>query len=1113
MDLAIVAGIGMIGTYMINKSNIDNNPITESEKKYSRNHDQYNKDIDQIESNENSNTIRLFPTEFNSKTKHIYDNQSVNQLNNKINKMADIQTQKSLNPVLTNIISPFVQPFESITKEILTMGTVPISELNSSTKNESYLDAFKLQTVNKQNEPASMGDQWKSNNIDIGQIPTDFSPFDNKTFDMTYNIVTKEDFTQNNMQPFNSKRDEETNESNNFEYKMDIFAGSSKNWFPKKEAPNFFEPQENINTPMGNALATEEERNRIVQSRAKQNERPFEPVKTAHGVGLGYDEQPKSGFHDPFRIMPYDTDALRLASKPKITFEDRIKGGPKKGEKRAVTAPVIKRRPDHWRYQTVDDLVPSKAITTKQTDPGNYSIRDNGRKITKELVGQSKGTTRVGAADREGIVKTSKRVKHVEDVLGPTTTKVFNRNTESYNILFNERSTTNYDIRQVPKNTNQQGIKYDSKDIARHTSRQETTTAQFNNNARQLINSYANLTDNAKHTIRQILSTQTYDQIMSSNQHNTYANLPDNAKQTLKEILTLSTFNNNIALTQKNISSQPTDQPQTTMKEILAILETNTHIGTTQHQPTTNLTDLPQPTNRQTLSNSEFSTNMGTIQQNNYTNLTDLPQTTNRQTLSKSTFNNNMSSAQHNQQTNLTDLPNTTNRQTLSNSQFNNNMGLMQHNQSTGFTDISRQTLREILTALELNTNIKSAQHNPISTLTDDAKSTLKQIITTIQLNTNINPTNKESKSTLMDLAKNTIKQQLTEIELNTNIQPNNKQTKLNFTDLAKDTSRQTLTKSEFNTFVGKTMSDYANLTDDAKYTVKQLIATKPLNTIIGSAQKNSSTNITDDAKQTIKQLLTLETFSNYIKQNPASYANITDEAKSTLKQVLALIETNTNIKSTQQSIYTELSDIAKTTIKEYIATTRLNNNVGNIRKEIAHDPTDLPKATHKQDLLNEKYMGIMKNSAKGTTQNNYDILPTMKDITKLINYQSAATNAGFSSYPESQSDARNMRQNISKEIISKGVYPTLSGPKLIPDKEIYLNTYLKEKPNYDRSNAPSLTTKINLTDRQMFNLPYLNEKTFPSYDERLYTELLNQFNDNPFINNPQSITNSKFQN
>ena len=154
-----------------------------------------------------------------------------------------------------------------------------------------------------------------------------------------------------------------------------------------------------------------------------------------------------------------------------------------------------------------------------------------------------------------------------------------------------------------------------------------------------------------------------------------------------------------------------------------------------------------------------------------------------------------------------------------------------------------------------------------------------------------------------------------------------------------------------------------------------------------------------------------------------------------------------------------------------------------------------------------------MKNSGTGITQTNYDILPTMKDITKLVNYTSAATNAGFSSYPESQSDARNMRQNISKEIISKGVYPTLSGPKLIPNKEIYNNTYIKDKPNYDRSNAPSLTTKINLTDRQMFNMPHHNEKTFPSYDERLYNELLNQFNDNPFINNPQSTTNSQFVN
>ena len=1118
MDLAIVAGIGMIGTYMINKNNTDNNPITESEKKYSRNYNQYKKYVDQIESNENkefsyensyvdSNTVKLFPTEFNSKTKHIYDMQSINQLDNKINQMANIQTQKSLNPVLTNIISPFVQPFESITKEILTMGTVPINELNNPTIEGSYLDAFKLQTVNNIKEPFSVGDQLKPSN------PTDFSPFDNKTFDMTYQIVNKEDFTQNNMQPFNSKRDVETNESNNFEYKMDIFAGSSKNWVPKKEAPHFFEPQQNIQTPMGNSLVAEEERNRITQSRARQNERPFEPVKIARGVNLGYNEQPKSGFHDPFRIMPHDTNDLRPANKPKITFEDRIKGVPRKGEKRSVSAPVIKRRPDHWRHQTIDDLVPSKAIITKQSNQGLFIIPDNARRISSEVFGSSVGTSRVGGADREGKVKISKRVKHVNDMLGPSSTQIYNKNEKSYNILLNERNSTNYDIRQAPTNKNQQGITFDPNDIAKQTARQELTTAQFNNNTKQLINSYANLTDSAKHTIKQILSTQTYDQIISSNQHNAYSNLPDTAKQTLKQILTMSEFNNNLNSTQKNISSQITDRPTTTMKEILAILESNTNIQSAHHQPTTSFTDIAQTTNKQTLTNLQFNTNLQSAQQNLITNLTDIAQTTNKQTLTNLQFNNNIQSAQHNLITNLTDIAQTTNKQTLTNQQYNTNIQSAQHNQSSQYTDKSRQTLKELLTALELNTNIQPAHHNTISYLSDDAKTTLKQIISNIQLDTNMNPTNKESKSNIMDLAKNTIKQLLTKIELNTNLQSGNKQITTTFMDDAKNTTRQTLTTKEFNTFIGKTMSDYSNLSDEAKTTIKQLISTQPLNTIIGSTQHNAAVNLTDEAKQTVKQLLTLETFSSYIKQNPGSYGNITDEAKQTVKQLLSLIETNTNIKSGNQSTYADLSDIAKTTIKEYISTVRLNNNVGNIRKEIAHDPNDITRPTHKQDLLNEKYMGTITNSKIGMTQTKYDILPTMKDITKIINYKSAAKPAGISSYPKSQADARNMRQNISKEVISKGVSPTLSGPKVIPTKEIYKNTYIKQRANYDRSNAPSLTTKINLTDRQMFNLPHHNQKTFPSYDERLYNELLNQFNKNPFINNPQSITNSKFVN
>ena len=38
------------------------------------------------------------------------------------------------------------------------------------------------------------------------------------------------------------------------------------------------------------------------------------------------------------------------------------------------------------------------------------------------------------------------------------------------------------------------------------------------------------------------------------------------------------------------------------------------------------------------------------------------------------------------------------------------------------------------------------------------------------------------------------------------------------------------------------------------------------------------------------------------------------------------------------------------------------------------------------------------------------------------------------------------------------------------------------------------------------------NEKTFNFYDERLYEELLTQFDENPLINNPQSTMNATFK-
>jgi hypothetical protein len=68
-----------------------------------------------------------------------------------------------------------------------------------------------------------------------------------------------------------------------------------------------------------------------------------------------------------------------------------------------------------------------------------------------------------------------------------------------------------------------------------------------------------------------------------------------------------------------------------------------------------------------------------------------------------------------------------------------------------------------------------------------------------------------------------------------------------------------------------------------------------------------------------------------------------------------------------------------------------------------------------------------------------------------------------------------------------------------------------KIKPNYSVANGPKLTTKINLEDRDIFREEQI--KNGPYYDERLYHELLSQFEENPLINNIQSTTQAEFVN
>jgi len=371
------------------------------------------------------------------------------------------------------------------------------------------------------------------------------------------------------------------------------------------------------------------------------------------------------------------------------------------------------------------------------------------------------------------------------------------------------------------------------------------------------------------------------------------------------------------------------------------------------------------------------------------------------------------------------------------------------------------------------------------------------------------------SYSNLTDEARQTIKQILATEELNTMMNTAQKGSYSNLTDEMKTTLRQLLTLQTFSTHIRQNIGSYANISDQAKETIKQLLSLIELNNNVKSAQQGTYTNLMDLAKQTIKEYIASQELNNNIngaQKNPNSY--FSDIAKSTHAQEIMTQPYNNNIGNTQitTQIAFDPNDLARTTNKQDIAVQELNQHAGTNQttKEIAFDPNDLARTTHKQDLIHANYVGTMNNSSSGTQQVSFDINPTMKDLNKVIDYKSAAAPSGFAHKPESQMDARNMKQNIVKEVVAQGRYPTLSGPKLIPTRDNYDSMEQRNKPNYNVLNPPFLNTKANLEDRAVFNVQNVKNKS--TYDERLYEELLSQFDENPLVNNPSTTVGAKFK-
>ena len=646
MATLLITGLSLVGLYL---NNIDN----EKEKKNLK------KDIEKNE---------------NSQGRNIYDTRKLKKINRDVDKKASDLWDKSKNPKETNIIPYYYNKLDKTDKE---KKEIMEKYGNNNEKKVSASDIFKNhmslfeksnQIINDFQTPQGSGsyvEQFESMSYDNKDpalaenliidrsLKEGFSSLNNK--DMTYDIVTGDNFKHNNMVPFfSSKSYGNFNDSwdNIKQNKVDLFSGSSRNYVPKQERKPLFNPIKDLTHTHGMPNNTEYRHNRYGASvgRERRNENLLQPQRVAPGVNQGYNAIGIDGVHPSYRALPKTVDELRVANRPQISYSAPAKSGFRR-EMRPIQAEVNKYKPDTYRNELRRNMVPNLGNVRGPKVRDNVFTKATNRESTlKEYYGGAGNSeTSVGKnVPIEMIPKVKKTDKNVYNNPGVSNLsnsnrwdeRHHNRIQQSYFIPENERSYTQFNqhiigpqinkgsiaydpktfrakntIRELTEhnqhitnaNRNMGSIAYDPNAVAKPTIRELTEHNQHITNANRNMGSVAyDPNDIAKRTIKE--TTEHNQHITNACQNNGSVAYDPNAvaKPTIRELTEHNQHITNATRNKASIAYDPNDIAKHTIKELTEhnqhITNANRNIGSVVYDPN----DIAKPTNRQTTQNTFY---------------------------------------------------------------------------------------------------------------------------------------------------------------------------------------------------------------------------------------------------------------------------------------------------------------------------------------------------------------------------------------------------------------------------------------------------------------------------------------------------------------------------
>ena len=312
----------------------------------------------------NPNKTGIIPKQYNRKRNHsnsdsdseFSDYEDFNN-NNKINSDSDDGNNNNL--------------LFNKSKKIIDNRKHERAFVEKTKDDDNYLEQFKPMKFTNLGEPVSSnavhyGSDNHSSVVDRMEterelaLKGNFSNF-GESNDMTYGIMSPDNFTHNNMKPFfksrglNNRKSEQS--ATVHQRRMESFSGTLNDerpdWRHKKEQAPLFSPVTSISNPFGMPVMTDAYEGRFIPGRERRNEPLFEPIRVGPGLGVGLGENGDfiKGAGDLYRPKVLTVDDLRAKNNPKVTYGGVIVEG-QKGEKRGINGrQVVQKRGASARFK------------------------------------------------------------------------------------------------------------------------------------------------------------------------------------------------------------------------------------------------------------------------------------------------------------------------------------------------------------------------------------------------------------------------------------------------------------------------------------------------------------------------------------------------------------------------------------------------------------------------------------------------------------------------------------------------------------------------------------------------------------------------------------------